>query len=140
MKLERQAQKALFVHLGCLVAGALLCALLGRPNHYMLGISLGSLLATMIPGLWAEVVLKRKPAPTDSLTQLNGAVFNNRWITSDENREAVQEIRGQVYITWFGVMIGTLIAGYAIGTALPGCALAAAVGGTVFWLISRCFS
>ena len=152
MKLDKPANKALFLHLGAIALGGLIGALLGKPNHFLIGICFGSLLATMVPGLLSEASLRRKRkankdafasalrAEENSLRQLCAAVFSNEWNTGEPNRDTVQEIRGQTYVTWFGVMVGALIAFYALNAALPLCLVAALLGGLIFWPISRCFS
>jgi hypothetical protein len=139
MKLDKQSNQVLFLHLGGIIAGGLLGALLGNPNHIMLGISLGSFLGTLVPGLYAEMALRRKDQP-NSPTHVCAAVFNNHWIKGAVSRPAVEEIRGQVYITWFGVMVGALIAGFAFNAALSGCLSAAALAGLLSWIASRSFS
>ena len=67
-------------------------------------------------------------------------VSGSTLVVGEPNRDLVQEIRGQTYICWFGVMVGALIAFYALNASLPLCLLAALLGGLVFWPISRCFS
>jgi hypothetical protein len=150
MKLDNQSNKVVLVHFFWLIAGALLGVVVGKPDHIMLGISLGSLLGTLVPGVYAEFVLRSKGetpknrqdagAPSITLTHLCAAVFDNNRVTKDMNRSAIEEIRGMVYVTWFGVMVGTLVAGFALNAALVGISLGALLGGLLFRIAYGCFN
>jgi hypothetical protein len=140
MKLDTQDKQVLHLHFGFLVLGAVLGVLVGHPNHLVLGISLGSLLGTLIPGAYAGRLLSRNAEKCGKLTRVSAAVFDNGWIRGDVSRPAVEEIRGRVYITWFGFLVGALVAGFALNSALVGTVAAAAFGGLLFWFANRCFS
>ncbi len=136
MKLGQPAKNVLLLHLVFLAAGTVIGAVLGGQRHIVLGISLGSLLGSLIPGIAAEIALKRKGLAGE-MVRLCAGVYNNRWVTGDDMRDTVQDIRGQVYGPWMGLVIGSLLSCYLLQLSAGGCLLAATALAAVAWLFGK---
>ncbi|HEY9775722.1 MAG TPA: hypothetical protein V6C81_18300 [Planktothrix sp.] len=136
MKTDRPWQFVVLLHLALLVAGACLGVFLAGANHSVLGASLGSFIGVNIPGVYGHLALKFGRAKGD-VTRLCGAVFTNEWIANEEMRTAIQNIRGENIIVWFGLFCTSLLAVFAWHMTEWHC-LAVSLGGALgAWLLSK---
>jgi hypothetical protein len=129
-------KRILFVHLAFLFGCGLLGAALGEPKHTMLGLSLGSFIGTLIPGLYAIAASRNKQAKQSEFVAMCAAVFDNGWIKNEAVRPHVETIRGLTYSIWFAATVMVLVAGYVCHMAFGGLCLMFGAGIMVGWLFN----
>jgi len=130
-----------------MIVAAILGAILGGDNHPVCGALVGGLTGYAAPCILAHLIQRRLRSSGHQMSAhrsfrstarlLLAAVATNEWVTPD-NEELVQALRGITVAGLFGLMCGSLTAGWFAGAALLPVIAGSAGGAVAFVLLAVC--